>query len=858
MSMSSPPKWADWLIRRLCAPHLLEEVQGDLHEAFYWRAKQRGISRARWLFIFEVIRSLRFSTLRPTNYLNQYLMMYRNYLKTGWRFLKKHKLYSGLNILGLALGISFCWLAYLYANDELSYDKHLPDHERLYRIVSDYTRGDDVHYIGGSSNMMSVQFEEKIPEIESIARFNSDYGLIRKGDETFGQSLIMADLEMVKFLDLSFLEGTASAFDQPNDAIISESLAGKLDLRGKAVGAIISLIRGEDFEDFIVRGVYKDIPENTSVRRDLIISYKNYLVNAPQRRLTEWFDINMNSLVKLKANASLELAEQKMNELHLENEPAAEDASVLLKLQPIAKIHLDERYGHYNGISRGGSPEMIKLFAGIGLFCLIISMINYSNFNISLYINRAREVALRKVIGAERRGIFSQLITESFISSFLSGGLALMLMFFLLPGFSSFVRKDYGIAYLADWNFILGAGGILIGVAFISGVYPATVLSRFKIIKSLKGEQKIKSGKWITQSLLGLQFIIATVLVGGMLTMNNQIQYLTSFDTKVDYENVIYMDYIQADESQITPFVLELSQMPEVASVAAISGYNGTRMKGETQFDVRHLRIHNDLMNLLGINIVQGRNFDSKIGSDATQSILVNEAFVSKMGLENPIGEIVAFEYGDLKSPKIIGVVENYHFESAKNVVEPLVIYQAPEYQLQSVYFKMSEGTVFNQDKFEAIWAKHFDPFPFEFSFLEDEYLNAYRQEQRMMKLLATGCFVSIFLAAMGLLGIVGLQLNQRLKEISIRKVLGATSGNLYRVFTKRFLFIISIGLTGGLIIGNLLITNWLENYPYHVSFGIGIIGATIAITITIALFAIISQVFKVVKTNPVQYLKDE
>ena len=858
MSTHNPPKWADWVIEQLCAPHLLEEVQGDLHEAFNWRVQERGHTRARWLFIFEVIRSLRFSTLRPTNYLNQYLMMYQNYLKTGWRFLKKHKLYSSLNILGLALGISFCWLAYLYANDELSFDKHLPDHERIYRIVSDFKRGDDVHYIGGSSNIMSIQFEENIPEIESIARFKSDYGLIQKGEETIGQSLIMADLELIHFLDLKFLEGSASSFDQPNDIIISESLAGKLNLRGKAVGTIISIIRGEEFEDFIVRGVYEDIPENTSVRRDLIMSYANYLANAPERRLGQWFDINMNTLVKLKDQSLLASAEAKMNEIHQENEPDGEDGSVIVKLQPISEIHLNDNYGHYNGISRGGSTTMIKLFAGIGLFCLLISMINYSNFNISLYINRAREVALRKVIGAEKRGIFSQLITESFMSALISGMLALMLMIGMLPGFSSFVRKEYGLSYLADWNFALGALGILVGVAFISGFYPAAVLSRFKIIKSLKGEQKIKSGKWITQSLLGVQFIIATVLVAGMLTMNKQIRYLTTFDTKVDFKDVVYMDYIPASENQITPFVHELSQMPEIASVAAISGYNGTRLKGENQFDVRHLRIHNDLLSLLDIDIVQGRNFDPNSGSDGTQAILVNQAFVAKMGVENPIGEIVAFEYGDLKNPKIIGVVEDYHFESAKSVVDPLVIYQSPEYPLQSVYFKLSEGSNFSQEKFEALWAKHFDPFPFEFSFLEDVYLNAYQQEKRIMQLLTTGCFVSIFLAAMGLLGVVGLQLNQRIKEISIRKVLGASAANLYQVFTKKFLLIITLGLTGGLLIGNVMITKWLEDYPYHVSFGFGIISVTIIITIAIALLAIVSQVFKVVKTNPVQYLKDE
>ncbi|WP_420575805.1 FtsX-like permease family protein [Ekhidna sp.] len=857
MSGPNPPKWADWLVEKCCADHLVEEVQGDLHEAFCWRVQEKGLTKARWHFILETMRSIRPANLKPTHYLNNYIMRFKNYIKTGWRFMKKHKLYSSLNILGLALGISFCWLAYLYAQDEMSFDQHLPDHERIYRIVADFRRGDDVHHIGGSSNAMSVQFEEKIPEIESIARFKSDYGLIQKGEETIGQSFIMADRAMVDYLNLDFLEGSASSFDQPNDIIISETLAGKLNIRGKAVGEIISLIRGEEFEDFIIRGVYEDIPENTSVRRDMIMSYANYIANAPERRLTTWFDINMNSLVKLTNSLTKTAAEIKMNEIHQENEPDEEGASVLLKLQPISEIHLNEEYGHYNGVSRGGNTELIRLFAGIGIFCLIISMINYSNFNISLYINRAREVALRKVIGAEKSGIFSQLITESFISAVLAGVLALAVMLLVLPYFSDFVQKDYNLEYVLDWDFIAGAMSILITAAFISGVYPAFVLSRFHIIRSLKGEQKIKSGKWITQTLLSIQFVIATVLVAGMLTMNKQIKYLSSFDTKIDYENVIYMDYIQADEGKIASFVTDLSQMPEVGSVAAISSYNGTRMMGENQFDVRHLRVHKDLISLLDIKVLKGRNFDPEIGSDES-AILVNEAFLSKMNLENPIGEIVPFEYGDLINPKIIGVVEDYHYESAKSAVDPLVIYVAPAYPLQSVYLKLSEGTVFDQEKFSSVWAKHFDPFPFEFSFLEDVYQQGYRQEERMMQLVAIGCFVSIFLAAMGLLGIVGLQLNQRLKEISIRKVLGATPGNLYRVFTSRFIVIILIGLVLGIGVGRVLINRWLEDYPYHVNFDGTIISFTAIITLAIALITIISQVFKVTKTNPAQYLKDE
>ena len=384
MSNSNPPKWADWLIDKLCTAHDSEEIQGDLHEAFLWRAKTKGLRKANLLFIWEAFRSIRLTTLKPTHHINQYLMMYRNYIKTGWRFIKKHKVYSTLNILGLSLGLSFCWLAYLYANDETSFDKHLPDHDRLYRIVSDFKRGDDINPIGGSSNSMSVHFKDKIPEIEGVARFKSDFGLIKKDEEGIEQYLIMADLEMIKYLDLHFLEGTAATFDQPNDIVISESLAGKLDLRGIAVGSILSLIRNENLEVFIIRGVYQDIPDNTSIRSDLFISYTNYLANAPERRLTSWFDINMNSLVKLRDPASIDHVLEKMNAIHQENYPDKEDGSVKIKLQPVSDIHLNESYGHYNGISRGGNTQMIKLFLGIGIFCLIISMINYANFNISL------------------------------------------------------------------------------------------------------------------------------------------------------------------------------------------------------------------------------------------------------------------------------------------------------------------------------------------------------------------------------------------------------------------------------------------------------------------------------------------
>ncbi|MEQ9300111.1 MAG: FtsX-like permease family protein [Cyclobacteriaceae bacterium] len=858
MSVAEPPKWINRLLEKYCAPSELEEVQGDLYEAYQWRLAERGKWRANWLFIIEALRMLHLHRNRSTHKNTMTVMLYRHYFKTGFRFLKKNSLYATFNIIGLALGISFCWVAYLYTQDEMSYDQYLPEHEKMYRIVMDFQPDDQMEYIGGSSHAMSVTFEESIPEIAKVVKLQTGRGMILTDREPIRQSYLLADQGLIDVLQLSFIEGTSGAFDQPNDVIISETLASKLNLMGRAADETLSIVDGEESLDVIVRGVYRDIPLNTSVRSDMIISYANYVSRASERRLTSWFDINMNTIIQLHDAGTKSSVEQKMNGISQASDDELGNKATL-GLQPLSEIHLDNAYGHYNGIARGGNVGMMKLFAAIGLFCLVISMINYANFNISLYTHRTREVALRKVLGAQRSGIFYQFITESILSCLIAGVLALVILLLILPYFSDFVSKHYDLSYLINFQFMGGAAFILFATAIISGVYPALVLSKFAIVKSLKGEQKIGAGSWITQALLGVQFIIATALIAGVLTMNDQVNYLSNFDTKVNYDNVIYLDNIPGEEPAIRQFVTAVNQMSEVSDVAAISGYNGTRItEGDYQFGLRHLRVHGDLINLLDISLVEGRNFRENIISDKTQSIIVNRAFVKSMNLKQPIGAKVPFNYGDLESPTIIGVVEDYLFLSAKNKVEPLVIYQSEEYPLQSAYIKLNDNASFDKEKLETAWRAHFDPFPFEHSLLEDYYQLAYAAERQMIQLVGLGCMVAIFLAAMGLLGIVGLQLVHRLKEISIRKVLGANAQSLYRVTSQGYLRVISLGLIGGLTIAYALINSWLENYPFHIEFGTKIIGISVLITLAIALTTILIQVFKVIRSNPIRYLRNE
>ncbi|MFT5641306.1 MAG: putative ABC transport system permease protein [Cyclobacteriaceae bacterium] len=850
-----PPKIFSWLLAIFCPQEKREEVEGDLLEAFYWRMESKSSFNAKAFFIYEVLRSFRIYHFSPFQYLNQLLMTFNMHIKTGWRFLKKNMVYSTMNIAGLALGLSFCLLAWLYVNDETSYDKHLSLHDRLYRVVIDIQHGDNVHHIGGSSNAISQTFKEQIPEIEQVVRLDRSNALIKQGEDYLEKSILVTETQIERFLDLQFISGHDS-FKGPNELWVSESLAGLLAIDSQAADATLTMNFGQGDEVFIIKGIYRDIPLNTSVHAELILSFDYYIKHAKPEKLTTWFDVNMNTLVLLRDYVNVAAISTKMNLLHLENNPDME-ALVSFRLQPITDTHLDKDYGHYNGIAAGGNTELIWIFSCVGLLALIIAIINYTNFNISLYLNRSREVAVRKIIGSGRGGIFTQLMSESALSVVIAALFASVILLIALPLFGELVSKSYSFSELYNPVFISGAVFILFLIILFTGAYPSIIFSKLSMVHSLKGYPRIGRSKALTQSLMALQFGITALLIIGMIILKSQLKHLQNFDNKIGLDGVLYFEYIpNTDDQTIERFLTDLKAVPGVISASAISGYNGTRMKDESNIIVKHLRIEQDLLTLLDIDIIAGRNFDSLLQSDKTNKVLVNEQFLISAGIDDPIGKTIAFEYGDLKNPQIIGVVENYHFASAKSKVDPLVIYQSEQYPLESAYVKTEK--LVNKDVIEALWQKHFSPYPINMVYLEDFYNSSFEQEQRLMKLVGFGAFLSVVLAGLGLLGILGLQLNQKLKEISIRKVLGASFTQLLLSTSQKLIIFISIGTLVGLAGGYFLGHQWLLQYPYAISIHAGIVFLATLIVVSLAAISLFSQVLKTSKANPVKYLKDE
>lgn len=852
----SPPTWAVNLLGKILPPDLVDEVEGDLYEAFQWRASERGIGYARRKYLTEVFKCLRHFRIK-FKVKNYRLMLIQNYLKTGFRFLWKTRGYSSLNILGLALGIAISWLAFIFITDEYSYDAFYPNADDLYRISAHMQRGDETHTFAGSSYMMGTEFPEQIPGIAQASRFKSGFFLIEKGGEHFNQAAHYADPAFFDMFSVDFIAGGPNDFSDPNTIVISESTARSLSNTIEAVEQI-TLIVGTRPETFLVSGVYKDFPTNTSIQPEILIPF-SYWANANQRRTTMWFDINMNTFFQLDKNISPEAIGSQMTQMLIDAE-VFEDVDVSMGLQPLTDIHLNADLRTGNGIGPRGDNELVVIVSIIGIFCLVIACVNYANFAVGNYLVRLKEVAVRKVFGAEKVSVFNQFVTEAFISAFLALLLSIAFIYVMLPGFSNYADKSYSMDIIFNQEVLTGGILILTVSTLLAGIYPALLLSRYKTIAGLKGKSKLGGKNWLSRGLVTLQFAIAVFLIAGMLTLDRQLNFLLDYDLGYSGENLIRVFRPMEDKNQMDRFKNEILSIPGVASVSIASGFNGTDFQDDegNRVEVGHARIDPDYIKTMGMTLVTGRDFDPSLGTDYTKACIVNEAFLQMAGIENPVGQQINFNYGDFDKPTIIGVVKDFNFESLHSHIEPMILYMGNGLTAYDNFIKVGQISPEIIQKIEDVHTEMFAPYPFELSFVEDDIAEQYALESNIQKMSRAGASVAIFLSCIGLMGFVGTQIRQKLKEVSIRKVVGARPHEIFGLYLSRYLLLLGIGMAVGLTGAIYIMQDWLANYPQKIAFSFDIGLIALGSVLLVALLTIFTQLAKAIKLNPVVYLKDE
>jgi len=858
-SYKTPPSWALRLLQRICLSDLIEEVEGDLYEAFQWRIEKKGITYSRRHYIIEVLRNLRYLKVKLPFTQNTGFMLLKNYFKTGFRFLWKTKGYSSINILGLALGIAICWLSYVFVTDEYSYDRFYENADQIYRITADIKMGDHTDAFAGSSYIMGEEFTKSVPGINRSSRFKSGYALLNIGQETFGQSTRYADPAFFDMFSVSFIQGGHGDFNSPNVTVIDESTALRLGITTLDGSQTVDLTFGDETIGFKVLGIFKDFPINSSLRPKIILPFAFWKTIVPESKLTGWFDINMNTFFQIEKNAPPEIIAAGMTKFL----GAAEDfgeMEVALGLQNLKDIHTDKVLNTGNGIGGRADKKLMDTVTIIGILCLIIASLNYSNFAISNYLTRLKEVAVRKVFGAEKKYVFQQFVSETFISVFIALICSLGFMALLMPMFSQYANKNYEMATIFNLQFLQGGLGLLIIVTMLAGCYPAFIISRYTILASLSNRQSKGSRGIFSKGLIVVQFAMTVFLITGLLTIDKQLNFMIDFDPGFNDENIVLLEYPLDEITEVNKFKNDLKSFPNVQAASFSSSYNGTGLALEENksVDVRHARVDVDFLSLMGIKVVAGRDFDESVISDFTRTIIINQALADKLDMENPIGERIPFDYGGVKDPIIIGVVPNYNYESLHSEIDPMLMYLHNEYEMQRHYIKITNYSPEVIDQIEVAWNKHFAPNPFEFSMFEDVNDAQYELEGSIRDMAQSGAIIAIMLSCLGLMGVVGMQVRRRLKEVSVRKVVSAAPKQIFTLFSMKFIGLVALGFIIGLVLTFSFVNSWLDEYTTRIEFSWDIGVLAMLITFSVAAITIFTQLYRVIHLNPVTYLKEE
>lgn len=767
-------------------------------------------------------------------------IMFRNYIFSALRNFKKNRFYSIINILGLSLGITAAAFILLYVTEEMGYDKHFRDHEKIFRLESDFSINNKHDKFALTSIPLGPVFKTEMPEVESYARFLSNENVVLKfGDKEFYEKKVyFADSAAPVMFTLDFLEGNPSqSLTQPFSVILSESVAKKYFGDSQAYGK--TLVSGEN-RSYKVTGVFEDLPKNTHMPFDILLSMESLATIAGEEnfrstRPEAFWNVNSYTFIKLNKPEDISVIHVRSKAFYNKYMKAVGDqlnATFSLMTTRLDKIHHTTKL---TGDLPAGNKSYMYLMGLVGVMILVLAAINYMNLATARATKRAREIGLRKVSGADRLQLAWQFVTESLVLS----GLALLISFaliqLLLPFFNEMADKQLKLNFIDDPQIYLMIAGIALLTGLISGIYPALYLSSFEPSNVLKGKVVIgRQSGWLRKGLVTFQLIISVIMITGTIIIYNQLNYMRNADLGFEKENVMVMEIQDtAFLKRMDSFRSELKENPNVVETALSrsvpGGGNGIQVmlvekEGKMEeFVLNNIPCDHEFATLLGLEFVKGRNFSKDMKTDDTLAVIINEAAARALEWgDEAIGKKINMDFGiDGKGGtprKVIGVVKDFHFTSLHNKVEPMVLF-IPRFPLNILSVKLKEGSGENTVNFvKSKWESFGNNRPFDYYFLDENFDNKYSTESKLGKVFATFAFLSIMIALMGLIGLSSFVTAQRTKEIGVRKVLGASVQGIVGLLYKESLILVMVACLVALPVSWYLISNWLDNYAYHIT----------------------------------------
>jgi putative ABC transport system permease protein len=817
--------------------------------------------------------------------------MLKNYIKIALRSLAKQKVYTAINVIGLAVSIAACLLIVLYVRYELSYDTFFPNGERIYKMVLERKYPNHKTYYSVVPHSFAKAMQHDFPEVENVLHLfgpNKDAVIKYKASETEIKSFeedyfLQADSSFFKFFDLDLIKGSKeTALTLPNQVIVSETIAKKYFGSEDPIGKLLS----GDLGEAKVSGVFKDLPGNSHLRLDFVGS-----VAGPQfaRFINQenYTSFDSHTYVKLKPGADAKELEAKFPKMvdtyaagHIEHDlgKSWDDYKKAGNgyhyfLQPLTSIHLDPTNLEFT-ITPRGNINYVYILSFIALLILVIACINFMNLATARSAERAREVGVRKVMGSFKNQLITQFLTESILLALVGTLIAIIVAFLLLPSFNNLIEKQ--LQFVFDANTLVSVLGFAFLVGILAGIYPAFVLSSYNPVLVMKGSFSGNSkGAWLRNGLVIFQFMISIVLMVGTVVVGKQMNFMQSKELGFDKQQVVMIERAFVLEKKTESFIEQLKQMPEVVSAAGTSARTGNRddvfgdqfqpMGSDEILTVKSMVIDNDFSEVIGFELKEGRDF-AKETNDSLH-ILVNETTVKTMDLTDPVGRkmsnIITNEDGTTTTRffTIIGVVKNFHFQSLRDEITPLVLYSNEAFGRVNngfVAVRLKSGA-FNQalSKIESKWKEFVPEQPFKYQFLDDNLNQGYMEEQRSGKLFSVFSGLAIIIACVGLFGLSAYTASLRTKEIGIRKVMGASVSGVLILLSKDFTKLVLIAFVLATPLAWWMMSEWLGSFAYRIEMGLSSFILAGGIALLIAGLTVSYQSIKAAIVNPVKSLRN-
>ena len=798
--------------------------------------------------------------------------MFYNYLKVAFRNIFRRKVYALINILGLTVGLTACLIIFVFVTHEFSYDTFHAKSSSTYRVVREATIGDQHSALARINYAYAELAVENIAAVQNVTQVGQLRGLISLPDlskEFDERKMLLADPAFFEVFDVNFLQGNPeAALSGPSKVVLTSSAARKYFGDEDAIGKILRHNRARTFE---VTGVVEDWPENSHMSWDMLFSIESTRNWYSEQMFKHWGNVWVFTYVVTDQAIDQAGLDSELNRVAYEHGPEAlADLNVRFYSQRLENIHLDSNLD--GELQTNGSRLYVVIFSAVGVLILLIACFNFINLATARASWRAKEVGLRKVVGASKKSLVVQFLGESFLVTTISFLLSLLLCTALLPIFGEYIGKSLSFLELASVTSIMGMLAVLIIVGVLAGSFPAFLLSSFRPIQVLKGNTNVGSSALannLRRTLVIVQFTISIGLVIASLTIYNQLQYAQNKALGYDKENVVIVDlYNQQLRESRELLKSSLLEVSDVVGVSAMSDtppsvLNSWWMDGKGEMSALHelmpvLAVDFDFVGTMKLDVIDGRDFDASIVGDEETAILMNEAAVAYLDLENPVGVPFALGPDNKPNAKVIGVVKDFHMSSLHDKINPMVMFIWPSW-LDRVAVRIVGGDYERSlAAIEDAWTAVNPDWALRFHFLDDDFDRAYVAEQRLNQLIFTFSGLALIIGMLGLFGLANYVAEQKTKEIGIRKVLGATISHVLWIQYRSFLALLSVAFLIGTPIAVFFLNEWLSQFAYRVQIQWYLVLLGGVLTLVVAMSTVGIQSVKAAMQNPVDSLRTE